>query len=760
MFKLYAGASALALLAVPALAHAAEAAPLDQVVVTAAAPQGLDLQAIPTTAASVSADAIARTVNVLTPEDALRYLPNVLIRQRHIGDTQSPITTRTSGVGASARSLIYVDGMLISSLIGNNNTSASPKWGLVSPDSIARVDVLYGPFSAAYAGNSIGSVVAITSRAPRTLEGSLQVQGAGQSFSQYGERRTLGTGRLSADVGDRLGPAAFRLGYNHLDTAAQPLAYATAAVPPSGSPAGTAVSGAVVSASRTGQPVYVLGSTSIEHQVQDNLSGRLNLDLNPQWTAAYAFGLFVNDDRAGASSYLHDGAGAPVYGGTVNIGGRSLAIAPSAFSGGVYRVAETELAQGLSLQSHTDGPLNVELSWSRFDYLSSRQRGPSGALPAGFSGGAGTDTGLDGTGWTTFDAQATWRASAAQTVSFGAHHDGFALANPRYASADWTQDGDGVLQASSAGHTQTQALWAQDAVDVARRVKATVGVRIERWRAFGGSNYSASPALNVQQPQLHADAASPKATLAYEPAPDWTLKASAGWASRFPTVTELYQAIGVGTLLATPNPNLAPERAFSSELSAERRFIHGSLRLSLFDERIANALLSQTAPLPAGSTTLASFVQNVDRTRATGVEVVGEARDLLAPGLRLSGWLTYVDARIERDRAFTAAEGKALPQLPRLRGSATVSWSPSSTVDLSVSARYSDRSFASIDNSDHYADTWQGFDAYLVADVHVRWRINPHLQAGAGIDNLNGRRYFLFHPFPQRTAVADLKYLF
>src|ERR1700761_7002490 len=118
-----AGAAAIAL---------ADAAPLSQVVVTAPA-SATTLAPAPTTRETVTAETIAATVNAMTPEDALRYLPNMLIRQRHVGDTQSPITTRTSGVGASARSLIYVDGMLISSLIGNNNTSASPKWGLVSP---------------------------------------------------------------------------------------------------------------------------------------------------------------------------------------------------------------------------------------------------------------------------------------------------------------------------------------------------------------------------------------------------------------------------------------------------------------------------------------------------------------------------------------------------------------------------------------------------------------------------------------------------
>jgi iron complex outermembrane receptor protein len=29
-----------------------------------------------------------------------------------------------------------------------------------------------------------------------------------------------------------------------------------------------------------------------------------------------------------------------------------------------------------------------------------------------------------------------------------------------------------------------------------------------------------------------------------------------------------------------------------------------------------------------------------------------------------------------------------------------------------------------------------------------------------GIDNLNNEKYFLYHPFPQRTWVADVKFTF
>ncbi|MDI7774526.1 TonB-dependent receptor [Asticcacaulis sp. EMRT-3] len=693
---------------------------------------------VPTTTEGVTAEALGKAVNVVTPEDTLRYVPNVLIRQRHIGDTQAPITTRTSGVGGSARSLIYVDGILISALIGNNNTSASPKWGLIAPEAVSRVDVLYGPFSAAYAGNSMGSVIEFTTRMPSKLEGTLEVQGGSQAFKKYGDDDSYGTGRIAGSIGDRADRFAWRLSYNHLDTNAQPLTYVTAA----SAPAGT--TGAYADANRTRVPVEVLGSGGLEHQIQDNLSGRLTYDLTPTLTAAYTFGVFKNNDDATVNTYLRDANNAPVY--------------TSAFSKGVYHLDETQIAQALSLTSHTGGVFDYSLTASTFDYQKSHQRTPTAVLPAGFTGGPGTGAWLDGTGWYTLDAKGTWRPNAAHIVTFGAHQDAFKLNNPQYRLSDWIDGAPGTVNSSSAGRTQTQALWVQDALTITPRLKLTSGIRFEHWRAFDGVNYSASPALDVRQPDLQRDAVSPKLVLAYNPTPDWMLKASIGAASRFPTVTELYQTVTTGAVLSVPNPNLRPERAVSSELSAERQWDSGSARVSLFNETIANALISQSAPLVAGSSTLYSYVQNIDRTRATGIELVADQQDVLIKGLQLSGWVTYVDAKIDKDTAYAPAVGKNLPQLPKLRGALVATYSPTPKLDLTLAARYSDRSFGTIDNSDTYANTYTGFSGYFVMDAHVRYKINPHLSAEIGVDNLNNRSYFLYHPFTQRTIIAGLKY--
>ncbi|MBW8815167.1 MAG: TonB-dependent receptor [Caulobacterales bacterium] len=741
-------------LAAPTVGDDAGAITVESLVVTAPSSIANPIE-VPNTTASVTADQIARTISLVTPEDALRYVPNVLIRQRHLGDTQSPVTTRTSGVGASARSLIYVDGVLVSALIGNNNTTASPKWGLVTPDAVARVDVLNGPFAAAFPGNSIGSVIAFTTRMPAGFEAHAEAQGAVQSFAKYGDDADYRTWRLAADLGDRSGPLAFRLSYNHLDSHSQPLSYVSATLPAGASATGTSVTGAFTDANRAGQPIQVLGSSGLEHQVQDNASGRLTWDLSPSLTAAYTFGLFVNDDDSTVNSYLRDAMGSPVYAGAINIGGRAYALGPASFAGGVYHVAETELAQGLSLSSHTGGAFDFDLTATAFDYLKGRQRTAGGALPGAFSGGPGTYSKLDDTGWRTFDADGKWRPDTDHIVTFGAHEDRFRLDNPKYELADWRSGPAGALASASEGRTRTRALWAQDAWALSPQLKLTLGGRYEWWRAYDGRNYSAAPRLDVRQPPVARQAFSPKAVLAWSPSADWTFKASAGVASRFPTVSELYQAVTTGLVLSVPNPDLKPERALSSELSAERRWSGGSLRVSLFDERIRNALLTQTAPLGALT---ASYVQNVGRTRASGVELVGDQKDVLVRGLEISGWATWLDTEIETDAAFPAAVGKRLPQLPRWRGSLVATYTPSDRLDLTLAARYADRAFGTIDNSDPYANTYQGFGAWFVVDAHARYRLSDHLAAGVGVTNLNDRSYFLFHPFPQRTVIVDLKY--
>ena len=705
----------------------------DQTVVITAQKAPDTIENAPSSHASVDAATIAATVNANNVEDTLKYLPSLVIRKRHIGDTQSPLATRTSGVGASARSLIYADGVLLSSLIGNNNTSASPRWSMVTPQEIARIDVLYGPFSAAYPGNSIGAVVTITTRLPDKLEATASAGTSLQTFHQYGTDRDLPAFRIGATAGDRTGALAWFLSADHVDSKSQPLAYITAPRTNGGT-----VTGGYDDVNRTGAPIRVLGAGGFEHQRQDNLKLKLAYDLMPDVRLSYGGGLFLNDTAATAQSYQRDAAGNPAFTG--------------AYNGNVYLYDERHWSHALSVKG--DGKaFDWELIGTLYRFSHDVQRTPTGTLPAAFDGGRGNLTRLDGTGWDTIDAKGAWHIGA-QTLSVGAHWDAFRLDSNRYATTDWREGGEGALNLASRGKTRTAALWAQDAWTLAAPLTLTVGGRYEWWRAFDGFNFSASPALSVTQPTLSAARFSPKASLAWTPSAGWKLTASFGRAWRFPTVGELYQVVTTGSNLAVPNPNLKPERAASEELAIE----HKGIRLSLFNEVIDDALLSQLAPINGGPA-VASYVQNVDRVRTRGVELAFDKPDIL-PRLDLSGSATFVDPKILGDAAFPTAIGKRPPQIPRRKATLVATWRPDDALSLTAAARYSSRSYGTIDNSDPVTHTYQGFEDYLVTDVRAVVKLSGNWSLAAGVDNLTNRKYYLFHPFTQRTFTGEVNWRF
>jgi iron complex outermembrane receptor protein len=626
---------------------------------------------------------------------------------------------------------------------------------MVAPEEIERVDVLYGPFSAQYPGNSIGAVVNITTRMPDKLEASATVAGNLQTFHQYGTRGNYPVGQLAATVGDRTGPFSWFLSANHTDSRAQPLSYVTVVQPSATSSAGTPVTGAFDKLNRSGQPIFVIGAGAFEHQRQDNLKAKLALDLPGDMKLTWQTGLFLNDTDAHARTYLKDSNGDPVYSGTVNIEGRTVTIPASAFSNQLYRFDERHWMHSARLEQNTD-TFFWSLIGSIYDYAKDDQRIPSTALPAAGDGGPCSIVRMNGTGWRTLDLHMFTKSIHGQELHGGAHFDGFTLDSRRFATGDWVHGPAGALTQQSLGHTRTFALWAEDHMMLAPRFTVTLGGRYEWWKAYGGRNFSASPPLDVDQPVRTAQGLSPKLSLKWEPAQRWSVTLSAARALRFPTVSELYQAISTGPTITVPNPDLKPEKASSAEIAIERRIGGGSIRLSLFHEVIGDALISQSGPLP-GQTQLFSFVQNIGRTRTNGAEVVLEKRNLL-PRVDVSGSFTLADPKIVSDPVFPAAEGKLIPQVPRRKATLVATWRPTDRLSLTGAARYSSRMFGTIDNSDRIGHTWQGFEGYFVADVRAAYKLDSHWSVAAGVENLTDRRYFLFHPFPGRTFTAELRW--
>ena len=765
---------AAALLALPAIAGAqtaeapqqvaaADVRPLERVSVTAGRPASMPIE-IPTTTESISGKQVEQAINATDAEDALKYFPSLSVRKRYIGDyDHAVLATRASGTGNSARSLVFADGVLLSNLLGNG-ASYTPRWGLVTPEEIDRVDVLYGPFSAAFSGNSAGAVVDYVTRMPKAFEAHVKLQGFSQHYTQYGTDARYSGGAGSASVGNKSGDLSWWVNVNRLDSNGHPIAFANKLVSTGAAPTtGTVVTGAVADQNPKNQDWLILGATNQIHTVQDHAKLKLAYDISPALRASYTLGYWTNTNERSSETYLRDAGGNPVYGSAanprVNINGRDYTLAASDFA--PSRGKLEHVTHGLNVKSNTRGEWDVEAAASVYDYRRDDVRSPTVFLPNAEAGGAGRITQLRGTGWNTLALKATWRPNrepgtqGGHIVEAGAQRDAFKLRTQVYNTADWIQGGpDASAPTTFNGDTTLRSVWAQDAWRFAPDWRAVLGVRVEDWAAFNGS---ISGAPLVARAEAHV---SPKAALSWQATPDWVFKASAGRAVRMPTVAELYQGSLVAGVVVNNDPNLKPERSVTTEWTAERDLASlglasGTLRATLFRESTKDALYSQTNVTVSPNVT---NIQNIDAIRTTGLEAALQAGDVLVKGLDVTSSLTFADSKITKNDKFPASVGRWQPRVPRWRANLLASYAPDEAWSGSLGFRYSGKQYGTLDNSDPNGFTYTGVSSFVVADVRVQYRFAKQWKASLGIDNLNNKTYWAFHPYPQRTFNAELRF--
>jgi iron complex outermembrane receptor protein len=568
---------------------------------------------------------------------------------------------------------------------------------------------------------------------------------------------------------------------NYLDSYQQPLTYTTngaTAANPSGIPANTA--GAFPALNKTGAIANVVGTGALAHSQQTVGNVRLAYDISPLVQATYSLGVWNNVQTSNPQTYLTSAVnGAPTFG---NVTG---------FATNKYIWDQTHLSNAISLKSDTRGVYDFDLSASTYNYLQDILLNPFTVTPYTVAGGVVTSQGNafsqngkitrnDGTNWQNVDAKGIWRPlgfDGPQEISFGVHGDRYRLENPVFASTDWNatpSTGTGQLYSDSIGETRTGALWLQDAWKITPELKLTLGGRQETWRSLDGFNVNTiansagviTSSAAINQPGLSSTNFSPKASLSWDPNKEWNFTANFGEAYRYPTVTELYQNITVGTVATFANPNLTPEQDLNGQFVVERKWTDGRVRLTLFDEHVHNAIISQTTNVTAaGQQSLVTTIGNVDAIRMRGVELAAQKDDVVIKGLQLFGSVTYVDSRILSDPTFssatgTTANGKRVPNVPDWRATLGGTYRPNDKWAFTVAGRYSGKQYSTLDNTDSVSHVFGAFDNYIVVDMKAHYNATEKLSLDAGIDNVFNEQYFLFHPFPGRTYVVAGKYTF
>jgi iron complex outermembrane receptor protein len=715
--------------------------------------------------------------NAQTTEEVLKYQPSLQIRQRYVGDPNGVLGIRGADMFSTARNMVYADGLPLHNFL-QASFNGAPRWSMVGPNEIDAVDIVYGPFSAEYSGNSIGGVVNIRTRMPRKQEFYIETSLFIQPYKLYGpDKGTFIGDRQFVSYGNRIKDVlTVFASYNRLEAQSHPQSYfidnTGLGIPGGGQ---TVVTGGIRTPDTRGVPSVIYGDTGPEKVNTELFKFKLGYDLTPElqaiFTAAY-------EDRTRNQNhprnYLHDTSGQRFFGGPQPPALPNAVLGDTAFDVlnrgfGFSSDKRETLNLGLQLRGALTPNWNIDTTISHFDVLKD-VRASSFFNPSDPNGNAtGQLQDFKKFSWLNYDLKLSTPALLGnQKLSFltGYHFDQYNLSFRQYSLTDYASLTRGALQANrnNDGQTSTNAIFAQSAYRFYPDWDLTVGARQEWWSATNGVVGSAAGSTSV--PDRAESALSPKVSLGYEPGA-WKYRYSFGRAHRFPVIAELFQSLGSPTQIITANALLRPENGVHHNFMIEYGLPKGYVRLNVFRDDIKDAI--QQVLSASGVLTQSSF-QNIDQTSTTGVELIFDQRRILGSRFDFMFNGTWMNAKVDKGPIISSTDstganadfdltGKQRIRLPHWRANFFSTYHATDAWDISLSGRYTSDSFNDLDNRDRVNNVFGAQSDFFFMDFKTSYRFK--LQNGLksrvsfGITNLNNDKAFVFHPYPQRTYIVE-----
>ncbi|MDV6329349.1 TonB-dependent receptor [Asticcacaulis sp. 201] len=685
-------------------------------------------------------------INAVNVEDLMKYAPNFFVRKRFIGDDNAVVALRGTNTIQSARTLVLVDGYVVSNFLGNR-WDYPPKWNVVGPSEVRQFDIVYGPYSARYGGNSMGGVVSITTETPKRNDVYATAQTFVMPFKEYGFDQTFSGYSFEggADYKSKTNGLSARASFRHFENTGQSMTYNLLT---KSTAAGTyiPVTGAYADP-RLATPVF--GAASPVDVVQDQARLRVGYAWDNGWKADALMMLWrTAQDLNDARSWLTDSAGNTIL--------TTAAGTKVRFNGVNYIAKGVTYSTMDRNESLTGAKLSGSLSgWDVTTNLSHYDIGKWDARTSlDMVGANGQQTVYDHPGWWTFDSTIE-QAFGHHDLAFGVTSNQYATDATTYNTTNWRTASGAVFSSRTFGKTAISGLFAEDQIDLEKAV-LTLGLRYDDWRAFDGG--IAANGVTKAYANRRDNAWSPKISLQGDVGA-YNLQLSAGTATRFPTVGELFQGrINAGQTEIDPtsfDPNLKPEVSHDLSLIARRRLDRIVLTGSLFGQSIDDAVFSYQGVLDDG--TVVSRYQNIDHMEQYGLELIFEGHDLIIPGLTVEASASWMDAHTTRNRSAPASEGKQFPRIPRWRSNGNLRYAFTPKLKGSVGWRVASRP-----NSDLFGlvrgDAYGFQTEYAFVDARISYDITKTTQISFGVDNANNDQAYVSHPMPQRTFMLELKY--
>ncbi|MGR8978783.1 MAG: TonB-dependent receptor [Gammaproteobacteria bacterium] len=697
-------------------------------------------------------------VNVITVEDTFRYSPGLLIRRRSVGDPNGNLGIRGSNVFQTAHSMVFADGIPLHNPL-RTSFNGAPRWSIVAPSEVESAEVLYGPFSAQYSGNSFGGVVNINTRMPEKFEAQMDATGIFQDMHRAGREELLTGYRTFISAGDRFDKFSVYAFYNRLENEGQPLTLNVA--PVTASAAGIPVQGGQGSVTPQEKAAIIYGDQGLENATTDLYKLKLGYDFTPdlqgRFTIAYEDRERDNDNPF---NLLKDGNGNPVWSGTVNQSGFRFSVPGSAFS--VSEQEREALNYGLNLKGKISDNWSIDTTASYYDAFNdqtvSSNFNPSDPL----NDNTGQVSEVDAW-WAAYDLKlATDRFFGRDDLSFmGGYQFNHANLNlDVYDSENYISAAKNSHVSDSGGQTQLNSGFAQLDWRFIPDWSVMAGVRLDNWQSIDGHvrNFSTNNIQNYAD--RDATRLSPKASLEY--APDlWTFRYSFSKAYRFPIAEELFLSSSRINTETFSFPGLGPENGYFHDLMAQYDIPRGFVRANFFYNQI-NDEINNTVQTVNGKT-VSTFLP-IGQTETIGVDLTYQQNEVFDLPLDMMINGTFMNKEITENPANPSLVGNEWDRIPRLLVNATATYHILPVWDATVGVRYRSDSFQRLDNTDTAAKVMGGTDESTFVDLKTTYHL-PEVKElkssiSAGIDNLFDVNAFENHPYPQRTfyITASVKY--
>lgn len=690
-------------------------------------------------------------IQVIDAADTLKYVPSVVVTSREPG-ADARVTIR--GLGTGGRSIVLADGMTMTDFTASGNNVS---WSQLAPEEIEDVEVVYGPFSALYSGNTLGGAVVVTTKTPEKREMSLTAGYGFQEYEYYKFSEVLPYSKVSLTYGDKFGKLSLFALLSRLDVAIQPYTYSAKTVDStsdSGDDVPIPVTGYTTDTDPlTGEKRIIFGDQGERNELQYIGKLRMGLELNAFTSLSVEYRHWTNEqERDSMSTYLRDSSSNSVWRDRVVIDGRIykpryLTPAESEAAGDVYQIAfKREPADGWK----------TSLVAAYVNNYKDKSLSASGTMPDALNGGQGALS-ESCTGWTNVEWRNFLIIARQHEMTAGLHYDQQFLENDSWALSNWKNENSKTgYEDGSEGKTSTYALFMQDDWNISSKYVLYLGGRYEWWRGYDGSISGLDDDDNVVTRSLkdrNEDCFSPKAAFTYRPDDKWRLRFSLAQAYRFPTVAELfYGSIDSNTGYTTKtNPDLKTEKTFAKDISIMRALEDGSMRLSVFENDMADYILRQT-----NIETEVNNYQNIEEVRIRGVEldITKRINRYFKPGVNL----TYLEPKILENSGYPDSEGKIVPGIAEWNGNLILEVTPTEKISALLGANYQSTAYNTLDNSDERGEGYGGYNGALVIDAKLSYRFNTHWYLALAVDNITDEEVFWHHPYNQRMYSIELKW--